>query len=864
MPNRPLLQLLPPGDGNPPPGPRRIPNVSLPGRVRQGERLTPKFDRLAGIVNNPQQPLQLRTDPESIAPERAIVFEIAGSVLDFYREASSIGLEYLADDELEISPDEDFYVNGKPEDSIEGRMYLAMPDVRALQELVSLWNRFKDGTRMRKGFGMWTRLFTLLKDVRAWGPSDRLPAETLAYWRERIAESPNEPVRFEVELWYRDNEQTRQNAFRTFSDDVVRLGGVVIHHATIPDVRYDAALIDLPAQRIQELVEHPTISLARADEIMFIRPQSVAEFSADEEALDDPGEQQLAPLAGTPMPVAALLDGFPVQNHHRLTTRLVVDDPDGFEAGYTVPLRKHGTEMASLILHGDINQGEPPLERPIYVRPVLRPTQLGDEATPLDRLLVDLIYRAVRRIKEGDGDEGPAAPTVVLVNVSLGDRYRPFSGPMSPCARLLDYLAFRYRVLFLVSAGNVLDGFSLPDFATWTEFEDATPEERERAVLNALNANKARRTLFSPAEALNVLTVGAAHGDNHQNGHNPATAVDPFTATRLPNVSSALGLGHRKIIKPDILLNGGRELVRMRQNNPHLEIEPVRATQRAFGLLAAAPDPRGADLTRTSLTWGTSAATALATRAGHRIYDILVDDNQGSRHSDAPTEYRALLIKVLLVHGATWGDKSGLLDALFGPHGQGKHNERTDNVARFLGYGYLDIPRVLECTANRATLLGYGTITAGSALLYRIPLPAGLDSTTEFRAVTVTLAWFSPINPRHQGYRMAALDAGPGGDHEFSVGVERAGVLQPNDKAAKRGTVFHERREGQKAASFSDNGDLLVRVSCRTPAGEYDQPIPYALAVSLEVGVASAIQVYDEVRAAIDARIRPPVQAAGH
>jgi ATPase family associated with various cellular activities (AAA) len=142
----------------------------------------------------------------------------------------------------------------------------------------------------------------------------------------------------------------------------------------------------------------------------------------------------------------------------------------------------------------------------------------------------------------------------------------------------------------------------------------------------------------------------------------------------------------------------------------------------------------------------------------------------------------------------------------------------------------------------------------------RVPLPIGLDSTTEFRAVTVTLAWFSPINPQHQGYRMAALEAGPGGDREFSVGVERARVGQPNDKAARRGTVFHERREGVKAASFVDNGDLLVRVSCRTPASEYAEPVPYALAVSLEVGVGSQIQVYDLVRTGIEARVRSAIR----
>jgi hypothetical protein len=65
-----------------------------------------------------------------------------------------------------------------------------------------------------------------------------------------------------------------------------------------------------------------------------------------------------------------------------------------------------------------------------------------------------------------------------------------------------------------------------------------------------------------------------------------------------------------------------------------------------------------------------------------------------------------------------------------------------------------DIERVLDCAENRATLLGYGSIAPDTALLYRIPLPEDLDGRRAFRAFTVSLAWFSPVNPHHQGYRM--------------------------------------------------------------------------------------------------------------
>ena len=60
--------------------------------------------------------------------------------------------------------------------------------------------------------------------------------------------------------------------------------------------------------------------------------------------------------------------------------------------------------MASLIIHGDLNQGEPPLPRPLYVGRSSGPRGAG-ERTPGDRLIVDVIHQAVRRIKEGDGEE---------------------------------------------------------------------------------------------------------------------------------------------------------------------------------------------------------------------------------------------------------------------------------------------------------------------------------------------------------------------------------------------------------------------------------------------------------------------------
>lgn len=855
MPERPLLKLPAPEDIAPPPPPRGGRKLFKPSRKRQGDLFSPKFERLERALDDPTQILEILQAPEAIAPERAIVFEVAESLPAFYEEAGRIGLEYLADDEREIAPDDDFHYEEHPDAPINGRIYLAMPNLEALRQLISLWRCYKSGKRMKTGHSMWSKLFGILKDVRVWGPEDRLSEDTIAAWQYRLSEEPEVPVRFEVELWYRENVETRQKAHEAFEKEVRSLGGTIIDHATIPEIRYDCSLVDLPAVRIRELIDNPSVTLAKTHEIMFIRPQSIAAFAVNDGGEDDPGETSSDNLKKAP-PIAALLDGLPVQNHHRLERRLLVDDPDGLDASYEVAARRHGTAMASLIIHGDINKGEPSLDRQIYVRPIMKAvrTPFGwEERTPDDRLLVDHFFRAVRRMKEGDDGEEPIAPSVFLINLSMGDESRQFSGQASPWARFLDYLSFRYNVLFLVSAGNIAADLEISEFPEWSAFEKASPEQRDNAIFAAIDARKSSRTILSPAEAINVLSVGAEHNDAATHlGRNSGFNMDAISKPDLPNLSSRLGLGFRKVVKPDFLVEGGREHIRFKSNAPHLKVAPSPQTN-FFGLKAAAPDDRG-DLSRTALTSGTSAATALATRAGHLVFDAIIDTSENAMLADTPPKYYPLLAKALLVHGSAWGEGASILENLVNVG----HYPQKDNVSRYIGHGVLDTSRIVACTPQRATLIGYGEIALGSASLYRVPLPHSLESVAVPRSVTVTLAWFSPVNPRHQGYRMVSLEAKPGGDKNFSLGVGRFNK-QPHDKAITRGSVFHDRRHGKRAVPYVDGGDMLVRVAARKTAGMFDSAIPYAMVATIEVSTGSGIPVYDELRAAIVATSKPIV-----
>ena len=658
----------------------------------------------------------------------------------------------------------------------------------------------------------------------------------------------------EAEFWFNTDAQARTARVDTLRAEVAELGGDFITQAAIPAIAYHAALLRLPVAALQRVMARDDVRLVLDDQIMFLRPQAVIKAAAAEPLPPDGRmvDRLTGPLVGPP--IAALLDGFPVQQHDLLAGRISVDDDDLLEPRATVARRVHGTAMASLIVHGDLNRVEASLGRPLLVRPIMfaGPDDL-DERTDEQRLLIDTIYRAVVRMKNPATPGGPSAPSVVLINLSMGDRRRPFTGPISPWARLLDHLAVTYDVLFLVSAGNILDDIVLADIATQNALEAQSADERLRLFLRVLQAQQGQRTLLSPGEGLNPLTIGAVHDDAVTplagNRH-----IDPFPDGGMPLISSAIGLGHRRVIKPDVLLPGGRQRLSF-QSSPPLTLRPMRTAQ-GFGLRVATPDTSArAAINRRALSFGTSPATALATRAGHQIFDALMDEAGGSNHADLEPTHTAVLLKALLVHAARWPETAEAIVDVFGPTDRRRSAERADNVARVLGYGIPDIARVLECSPSQATLAGVGTLTTGAGHAYRIPLPECLAAVTEPRRLTVTLAWMSPLTISHQEYRRAQMliDVPEFGPH---FGVARATQIQPSDNASRRGSLVHEVYEGDNAVPFIDDGFVNIRVWCgqRPLKRKLDARIKYALAITIEAG--TALPIYDQVGQRLRAGIR--------
>ena len=840
----------------------RPPREKIPSAdaEHQAGRLGPKFERLERALGDPDALGELRDDPSAIVPERALVFEVASEVADFYRAVRGVpGLEFLGEDEGDAAPDNDFYMQdkeGDPRDDkrVPRRFYFTIPDRTALRELVSLWQRFQRGETLGSGRTAWRDVFGYLADVRPWGPRDRLTAEAVEDWRERLQFAPDTPIRFEVEFWYRDNAARRETAETTFMEQLRERGGRVLDRAVIGDIRYHAALVEMSPEVIREVIEHPDVGLATFEDVMILKPQSMV-FGPVEGDLEDAAELSRSEGgAETDLPIAALLDGVPMAQHERLANRLIIDDPDDFADKYgAAGEQRHGTAMASLILHGDLNtpNPEPPVRRSLYVRPVMYPQPAGfdgvGEVMPPDRLGIDLIWRVFIRMFDGEGGEEPTAPTVRIVNLSLGDAKRRFAGVMSPWARLIDHLAWRHDVLILVSAGNITERIPLENVDQWADFENAEANERQATLLRAIRRQRANRRLLAPSEAINALTVGAAHSDNLAPNGQGVLAVDPYASSVLPNMSSALGLGFKRTIKPELLFPGGAEQVRANLNRSPIKVEPVSPPANFFGIGVASPGPAGQTNLKLNMS-GTSVATALATHNALRILEALEDLPDDPAHPQIDPTYHAVILKALLVHSARWdGDATDALKTIIAEHGKLHWEHERDEISRFLGFGCPDIERVVDCTENRATLIGWNTINSKKTDRFAVPLPAELNGTAGFRALSVTIAWLTPITHSHRMYRLAKFRAAPGGDKKFSIGADNA-KRQPSHNALGKGTVYHQRWEGEDAAEFVDNGNLVLDVTCSPAAGELDDLIAYAVAVTLEVGQDVAIPVYERVR----------------
>ncbi|MDN7675449.1 S8 family peptidase [Burkholderia oklahomensis] len=784
------------------------------------------------------------------------MFDLIGPVDEFEAAAAALGFEWLTsrsatpivpsddDEEDEDGAEGVRRENAAPEESSPARLYLTMPSVEGLRNFLARWRSFIKGeSPPAEAKALWA-LFGYLQDVRVFSAEDRIDPLIKRYVEALVRHDPERHVKVEVDLWYRSEKQLRDNALETLNALLVEVGGAMLDVVTIEEIRYQAALVSVPAHVAVSLTRYQG-ALANADSVMTIRPQSY--FSTVAPTSTAPSLPDLGtPQAAGDTPIAAIIDGYPIASHAALDGKIIVHEVDLTGAQVPVNARYHGTAMASLVVRDDLHVPQQPLEQKVVVVPVLTSNGASAvESTPSDKLPIKMIYRAIISLVSGLDGASAAFPNVVLVNHSICDEYAPFVKRPSPWAALLDYFSHEHGLMFVVSAGNIRSAFPMSQYGhTPQTIAALDPLEREALILLALEQAKGTRGLLSPAESTNSLTVGALHADDGPAC--PPNVIDPYPQAGMTNLGSALGLGVNRSIKPDVLHKGGRLAATFTAQNG-LEIHG--SPSQHLGQLVAAPDPHGGDLRHVNRISGTSNAAALVTRLGIRVAESIAPIFRATGSDWVALRTRAAILKALIVHSAAWEGIGDVLYDSYPPRDSKLGQRRRGTITRFLGFGQVRGGRVISGNDKQITLLADDLIKHDVLHEYRIPVPSAMLASRDVRRITITLAWTTPVLTSTLDYRGVTLGLiDEGGKRHFWKGVKRH-QKQPTSSNAERGTVIHHVFEGHTLTRIAaDPKGIFVGVQCRAVHQScQSEQIPYALAVTLELAQSAKADIYTEV-----------------
>jgi hypothetical protein len=583
----------------------------------------------------------------------------------------------------------------------------------------------------------------------------------------------------------------------TFTALRIRAGGQTLN--SLLDYRDDIALVDLPP------AAHVLV------------PQVL---SLDLDALPETAPPPAA------APALCVVDSGILEGHPLLEPAILADRSRSFPADLGPPIpaapvgeARHGTQVAGIALYGDVGSCA-------VAKEVRAGSLVGERPHPRRQEPVASRSHAVRaRRRSARPGSLPRLQHVV--------RLEPSDGFLSVHAAELDALTREHNVLFVVSAGN-------EDAATHFNSGRLKKKYPEYLIESGWR-------VLSPAEGLNVLTVGGVTPDRdpypHQRiGVAPKRAPSPFSR------AGAL----KNVVKPELVELAGnlafdQALKRWVDNDPGLRV-PTTSDRFAEGQLLG-------------FVHGTSFAAPKVAHAAALILD---------RYPEASPN----LARALLVQSAR--PPEGVAD--WDP----KH------VLRTCGFGVPDLDRAIYCRPQRVTLYYEGEIEVGEVKLFEIPVPKELSAAKGRKSLSVSLAYDPPVSVVHRDrpagiyltWELArgdvpesAVQAAIAAEAEMDVDAAPSAEVEAKAKKVKRvfmkgilpkrlqqrGTVqknvFQWRR-----GEHGDTYRLAVTAKATRPAHADDRQ-RFAVVATLECEDAD-VNVYTAVRTRLAAgRVRVRVKA---
>lgn len=369
----------------------------------------------------------------------------------------------------------------------------------------------------------------------------------------------------------------------------------------------------------------------------------------------------------------------------------------------------HGTAVAGIALYGDVencdssNYWNP--EVWIYNGKIMRKCPSTGNAIYDSGTLEKTLSNAVEYFYE----QGCR-----IFNLSIGNLNSPYDGKhVKGLAYIIDVLARKYNVLFVISTGN----FHGSD-------DPAVPTESWRDEYPDYLLNQAS-TLIDPAPALNALTVGSIARHNatfdsqryseiHQ--LSPASENQPSPFTRHgPSVKGAL--------KPELVAAGGNLASPMRQ-----EGNQWKSDMRGLGVLTFNNKFQGNTLFKE--TCGTSFSAPYISHLAGRLLNIYPDASANT--------LRALLVNHSFMCNEISETFSEAMKTAYKKNKETYNREIARDVA---GYGCVSESDLFKSSDHCVVLMSEEVIENDSCQFFELPLPSGfVRSKRSSRELTITLA----------------------------------------------------------------------------------------------------------------------------
>ncbi len=224
------------------------------------------------------------------------------------------------------------------------------------------------------------------------------------------------------------------------------------------------------------------------------------------------------------------------------------------------------------------------------------------------------------------------------------------------------------------------------------------------------------------------------------------------------------------------------------------------------------------------------------------------------------SKYYTVILKSLLAHGASWGDAQNLLiDLIRNVPGVSRTTVKK-HLFPYLGYGCVDAEKILYCTDQRVTLIGFGELSCDdgdNAHLFTFPLPPSMGQQRIHKRLVITLGYLTPLNFNSIKYRKAQL-------YFDNLDKTKSGHLELSRSAydfdvSQKGTLQHDILVGNRADAFVDGDTISIKVNCRQDASGLNrhEKIPYGLTVTMEILENVETEIYEEVEFRLRQRIRP-------